>query len=196
MPSTKDGVKQENMTPKPAPKNNNKQNVKSSTSSQENVTPKPAPKNNKPNVKPSTSSQENVTPKPCNKRANSSGDQTKRITRSQSHNPPARESACKCKKRELEHPYIQKIDAKLDKLHTLINGIFELADNDLIIADRDTGINDYDMQFKFAEKLDNISADLKKLIKDCSDQASLIREKITSFKTKSILCRIPTLCKK
>ena len=157
-PSTKDGIKQENVTPKPAPKNNNMQNVK-----------------------PSTSRQENVKPKPCNKRANSSGDQTKRITRSQSHNPPAREPARKRTKRELEHPYIQKIDAKLDKLHTLINGIFELADNDLIIANRDTGINDYDMQFKFAEKLDNIGADLKKLIKDCSDQASLIREKIYKF---------------
>ena len=94
---------------------------------------------------------------------------------------PTREPARKRQKRELEHPYIQKIDAKLDKLHTLINGIFQLADNDMIIADRDTGINDYDMQVKFAEKLDNIGADLKQLIKDCSDKATEVRSKIFQF---------------
>ena len=45
----------------------------------------------------------------------------------------------------LQHPYSQKIDAKMDKLTTLLDGIYELADNDLIVAERESGVNDYDM---------------------------------------------------
>ena len=159
-------------------KPNNKDDVKPSTSHQTNDT---GSKTAQENVKLSNAAKPVVPNNKSDAPTKSSVKPARRVTRSQSHHPPTHEPAQKCQKHEPEHPYIQKIDAKLDKLHTLINGIFQLADNNLIIAGRDTGINNYDMQFKFAEKLDNIGADLKQLIKDCSDKATEVRSKIFQF---------------
>ena len=57
------------------------------------------------------------------------------VTSSRSLQPPEREPSHKKQKRHREHPYAQKIDAKIDKLLSLLQGIYELADNDLIVAE-------------------------------------------------------------
>ena len=100
------------------------------------------------------------------------------ITRSRSSQPPDHEPPRKKHKQELHHPYTQKIDTKMGKLHSLLKGIFELADNNLIVAQRDMGINDYDMQYCFASKLEQIGKELVQLSNDCTTQASLIGDKI------------------
>ena len=82
---------------------------------------------------------------------------------------------------ELVHPYSQKIDAKLEKLKGLVNGIMDLADNNLMLADRDTGINNFDLQHKFADKLEEVGKHLTQLTKDCSLKAAQIREKIEFY---------------
>ena len=94
--------------------------------------------------------------------------------------PPA-QPARKRKCQDLIHPYSQKLDAKMDKLDTLLKGMFDLADNDLIIADRQTGINDYDMQYSFAAKLEEVGKQLVLLSNECSKKATDVRENIQKF---------------
>ena len=63
----------------------------------------------------------------------------------------------------------------------LLNGIFELASNDMIVANKDSGINNYDMQYKFADKLEEVRKYFAKLNKDCADEAVKVRERIQVF---------------
>ena len=57
----------------------------------------------------------------------------------------------------------------------------QLADNDLMLANRDTGINNYDLQYKFADKLEEVGKQLMKLTKDCLVKAAEIRDKIEFY---------------
>ena len=63
-----------------------------------------------------------------------------------------------------------------------MNDIFQLADNDLIVCDFDTGLNDYSKNLKFADNLDVISKELTMLSKECSDKANAIRDRIAQAK--------------
>ena len=63
----------------------------------------------------------------------------------------------------------------------MLQGIYELADNDLIVAEHESGVNDYDMQCEFASKLEKVAKDLVKLSNDCTKQASHIWEKIQHY---------------
>ena len=67
-------------------------------------------------------------------------------------------------------------------MNTLLNSIYELADNDLIVADFDTGLNDYSKNLKFADELDDISKLLIGLSKSCCEKAEVIRERIAQAK--------------
>ena len=69
----------------------------------------------------------------------------------------------------------------MDKLYMLIDGIYELADNDLIVAERESGVNVYDMQYNFANKLEEVAKKLIKLSNDCTKNASKIREKVEHY---------------
>ena len=82
----------------------------------------------------------------------------------------------------LEHPYKVKLDLKKSKLLKIMNDIFQLADNDLIVCDFDTGLNDYSKNLKFADNLDVISKELTVLSKECSDKANAIRDRIAQAK--------------
>ena len=103
------------------------------------------------------------------------------VTRSRSSQPPQWVAPRKHKHAELEHPYSQKMDAKLDKIETLLSGLLEIAQNDVIVANHDTGINDYDMQYKFASKLEELGKRFVTLSKDLSDQANLVRDNIHQY---------------
>ena len=82
----------------------------------------------------------------------------------------------------LEHPYALKLEAKKSKLLKVMADIFALANNDLIVCDFDTGLNDYSKNLKFADDLDNISKELIVLSKECSDKAVIIRDRIDQAK--------------
>ena len=69
----------------------------------------------------------------------------------------------------------------MDKLHALLTGIFELANNDVIVADHDSGVNNYDMQYGFATKLAMVAKKLVLLSNDCTQQASSICDKIAHY---------------
>ena len=82
----------------------------------------------------------------------------------------------------LEHPYALKLEQKKCKLNSLLNSIYDLANNDLLICDFDTGLNDYSKNLKFADELDEMSKVLIGLSKDCTDKANVIRERIDQAK--------------
>ena len=48
----------------------------------------------------------------------------------------------------LEHPYSLKLEQKKSKLNILLNSIYDLANNDSLICDFDTGLNDYSKNLK------------------------------------------------
>ena len=56
--------------------------------------------------------------------------------------------------------------------------MLELADNDLLVADRETGLNDYNMNRRFADRLDALSKTFVSFSKRCSETANTIRDKV------------------
>ena len=80
---------------------------------------------------------------------------------------------------ELVHPYILKYEAKERKLMKILNCLYELADNDLIVCDRRTGLNNYDMNLKFATKLESLAKVLVTMSTQCCQKATDIRTKIS-----------------
>ena len=79
-----------------------------------------------------------------------------------------------------------KYDASETKLHGLLNKLFDLASNDLILTDRDSGLNDYEPTLKFADRLDSLSEVLIGLSKDCVEKATAIRTTVEGLKEKKI----------
>ena len=85
---------------------------------------------------------------------------------------------CKHPIEETEHPFMYHLECKESMLHKLMNEIFYIADNDLLLSDKDSGENDYSMMLKFADKLDFFSQVLVRLSKRCTDHAQDIRDKV------------------
>ena len=56
----------------------------------------------------------------------------------------------------LVHPYILKFETRESKLHVMMNKLFDLANTDMLLCDRDSGVNDYSLNKKLADKLDNV----------------------------------------
>ena len=76
------------------------------------------------------------------------------------------------------HPYILKFNAYERKLQKLLGRMFDIANNDLLISNRDSGINDFDMNYQFADRLEQTSKLMVDMSKNCSQKAKLIREKV------------------
>ena len=75
-----------------------------------------------------------------------------------------------------------KLHTQKSKLQELLHKIFQLADNDILVCDRETGLNDYTKNLKFADELDDISKYLVGLSKECSQKAEWIHECIADAK--------------
>ena len=88
---------------------------------------------------------------------------------------------------ELVHPYIMKFDARQEKLLNMLKKMYELADNDLVICDRRTGLNDYTMNKKFADKLDTLAKVLVTMSNQCCQKATELRTKISESEDKKRL---------
>ena len=81
-----------------------------------------------------------------------------------------------------EHPYTLKLRTQKSKLQELLHKIFQLADNDILLCDHETGLNDYTKNLKFADELDDISKYLVGLSQECSQKAEWICEHIADAK--------------
>ena len=86
--------------------------------------------------------------------------------------------------KELVHPYILKLDPRQDKILCMLNRLYELADNDMVICDCCTGLNDYSMNRKFADKLDNLTKVLVTMSMKCCEKATELRNKISDAEDK------------
>ena len=78
------------------------------------------------------------------------------------------------------------MESKIYKLREHLNKIYDLANNDLMIVDRDTGANVYDMNYEFATKLDDIAKDLIGLSEQCSQKAEDVRVRVDAAKDKKM----------
>ena len=67
-----------------------------------------------------------------------------------------------------------------------MNDIFYLADNDLLLTDKDSGENDYSMTLKFAHKLDYIAEILTGLSSNCTDCAKRIRDTVDDARDQKV----------
>ena len=59
-----------------------------------------------------------------------------------------------------------------------MNGIFDIADSNLIISDAKSGLNDFSMNHDFADKLDSLAKEVLGLSKCLSEKAVQVREKV------------------
>ena len=80
---------------------------------------------------------------------------------------------------DLTHPYILKFNAWEAKIMTSLNKLYDLADNDLVICDRRTGLNDFSINLKFADKLEDLAKALVSICSKCCQWATDIRNKIS-----------------
>ena len=88
---------------------------------------------------------------------------------------------------QLVHPYILKFETRESKLHVMLNKMFDLARiRDMLLCDRDTGLNDYSLNKKLADKLDNVGKFLVGLSKRCTEKANEIHDKISAVEDKKV----------
>ena len=80
----------------------------------------------------------------------------------------------------LVHPYILKFETREYKIHKILNSLFALADNDLVVSDRETGLNDWSMNLEFARKLDSMAKTLAGFSRRCSEQANVVCDKVNA----------------
>ena len=80
---------------------------------------------------------------------------------------------------DLTHPYILKFDTWEAKIMKSLNKLYDLADNDLFICDRCTGLNDFNINLKFADKLEDLSKALVTMSSKCCQKATDIWNKIS-----------------
>ena len=80
---------------------------------------------------------------------------------------------------DLTHPYILKFEAYEQKLLRMLNKMYHLADNDLVICDRRTGLNNFSNNLKFADKLETLGKALVTLGTKCCEYAIAIWHQIS-----------------
>ena len=133
------------------------------------ITPAPPPplmsKNNPVPLKPASQPSKNIPVQPQNRPAN------------HKHKLPVEET---------EHPFMYCLECKESMLHKLMNEIFHIADNDLLLSDKDSGENDYSMMLKFADKLDFFCEVLVGLSKRCTEHAQDIQDKVAATRDRKV----------
>ena len=66
----------------------------------------------------------------------------------------------------------------------MLNRLYKLADNDMVICNQRTGLNDYSMNKKFADKLDNLAKVLLTMSTKCCEKATALQNKISEAEDK------------
>ena len=78
------------------------------------------------------------------------------------------------------HPYVIKLDIKMQQLDRLVNKIYEIADCNMILTNESTGECKFELNSHFADKLDSVSTIVVGLGKQIAEKATSVREKIES----------------
>ena len=91
--------------------------------------------------------------------------------------PPA-DKKLKCNHPSLQHPYAVKVDTKFLKLDTVLNSIFDVVDGDLLVRNAETGLTDFSLNEKFANKLEEASKCVARLANHLSEKASVVMQKL------------------
>ena len=71
-----------------------------------------------------------------------------------------------------------KLNIKLTQLNTLLNKIYALADNNLLVSNAETGLNDYSISEKYSKKLESASKLVASFANRLSEQAAVIMDKV------------------
>ena len=64
--------------------------------------------------------------------------------------------------------------------------MFELVNTDMLLCDPDSGVNNYSLNKKLADKLENVDKFLVGLSKRCMERANEIHDKIAAAEDKKI----------
>ena len=88
---------------------------------------------------------------------------------------------------DLIHLYILKFESRQQKLLKILDKMYAIADNDLVICDHQTGLNDYTMNKKFADKLDNLAKLQVTTSGKCCEKAMQLWLKISEAEDKKCL---------
>ena len=79
------------------------------------------------------------------------------------------------------HPYAIKLDLNMEQLDRLVNKMYENADCKMILTNVTTGDATYDINLRFADKLDSISTIVSGLGKRIAEKATSIRDTVASL---------------
>ena len=98
----------------------------------------------------------------------------------------------KRKKHELSddlkhHPYVTKLDIRVKKLQHMLNSIYDVASSNLILTDAEAGVQDFSMNYYFADQLDKLSKKMLNFANSMSDKALEIRQRTTAAEDKKVL---------
>ena len=92
--------------------------------------------------------------------------------------PPIRKKRRSKHCKEHIHPFSLKLNSKLSELNVLLNKIYDLAHNDLLMTNAETGLNDYTMSEKFVKKLQDTSKIVVGLANRLSEEAVKLQDRI------------------
>ena len=77
-----------------------------------------------------------------------------------------------------EHPFMCRLKSKINKVNILMEQIFEIANCDLVVTDINKGVMDYEMNRKFAKKMEKLSKEFASMSIQISEVASSISDKV------------------
>ena len=95
---------------------------------------------------------------------------------------------------KLKHPYLLKFESREAKLVRTLQKMYELADNDLMMCDCRTGLNDYTINLQFADKLEALAKSLVMMSTQCCEHATDIQQKVSEAQDKKHVANQEIFC--
>ena len=95
---------------------------------------------------------------------------------------------------KLKHPYLLKFESREAKLVKTLQEMSELADNDLVMCDRRTSLNDYTINLQFADKLEALAKSLVMMSTQCCERATDIWQKVSEAQDKKHVANQEIFC--
>ena len=95
---------------------------------------------------------------------------------------------------KLKHPYLLKFESREAKLVRTLQKMYELADNDLVMCDHRTSLNDYTINLQFADKLEALAKSLVMMSTQCCEHATDIRQKVSEAQDKKCVANQEIFC--
>ena len=95
------------------------------------------------------------------------------------------------RKRELsddlkQHPYVTKLDLRIKKVKHMLNSIYDVACSNLVLTDAEAGVQDFSMNYYFADKLKKLSKTIMNFANSMCDKADEIRDHTRKAEDKKV----------